>query len=344
MTVKALLERLKHLVKRGAMLCGANRLLVRILRSPIVLGYHRVVEASESLLVDRIGFVSPLEFSAHLDYFEAIGCSFRPLGEVLRSDSSASVAITFDDGYRDLRTSALPLLSKRGAPFSVFLIGSLSGRSTLLWQHELYALLDALPVHARHGALIDAMSAAIPRVEVERVTALGGDLVGALIRRLQPAEILAVVDVLRLRWEGNGNWSDLYLSESELDDLSANGASFEAHGYDHWALTCLTPQALDAELENGRDAIGRRFGTRPSVLALAHGLGGDRELEAARRAGFEHVVIGSHALFSGGGYEVPRIWPRGSSVEVSWMLSKALLAAAWHELRLLFRRGPAWTA
>jgi peptidoglycan/xylan/chitin deacetylase (PgdA/CDA1 family) len=191
---------------------------------------------------------------------------------------------------------------------------------------------------------MDAMSAVIPPVEVERVTALRGDLVGALIRGLQPAEILAVVDNLRLRWQGICNWSDLYLSESELDDLSANGASFQAHGYDHWALTCLTPQALDAELENGRDAIEHRFGTRPGILALAHGLGGDRELEAARRAGFEHVVIGSLALFPGDGYEVPRIWPRGSSVEVSWMLSKALLAAAWNKLRLLFRRGPTWTA
>ena len=47
------------------------------------------------------------------------------------------VALTFDDGYRDVRDFAVPILERHGAPFTVFFATGMIERSARLWWLEL---------------------------------------------------------------------------------------------------------------------------------------------------------------------------------------------------------------
>src|SRR6266446_1587586 len=59
------------------------------------------------------------------------------LDETLSGAGKGSVAITFDDGYRDNLTVALPLLEKFGLPMTLFVAAGFVGREGYLLEEEL---------------------------------------------------------------------------------------------------------------------------------------------------------------------------------------------------------------
>ena len=70
----------------------------------------------------------------------------------LREGGPPFAALTFDDGYRDTRDVALPILERHGAPATVFLAPGLIERSARLWWLELEEAirrLDAVEVARR---------------------------------------------------------------------------------------------------------------------------------------------------------------------------------------------------
>jgi peptidoglycan/xylan/chitin deacetylase (PgdA/CDA1 family) len=88
-----------------------------------VLAYHSISDAS----IDTA--VSPTEFEKQLAYVQAKGHSFVALSVVVdwyvegKTLPRKAVAITFDDGYADFESNALPILSKFSAPATVFVMG-----------------------------------------------------------------------------------------------------------------------------------------------------------------------------------------------------------------------------
>lgn len=83
----------------------------------VVLCYHSVDPSPGYLSL------SPELFDAHLEWLQE-RCSVVPLSELVAGRSEAReprVAITFDDGYADNHTHALPLLAERDMPATFFL-------------------------------------------------------------------------------------------------------------------------------------------------------------------------------------------------------------------------------
>ncbi len=96
-------------------------------RETAVLCYHSISHAK----VDTA--VAPEAFRAQLSMLAARGYAFVPLADVVawvKEAGSASwliprksVALTFDDGYADFETAALPILEEFNAPTTVFVVG-----------------------------------------------------------------------------------------------------------------------------------------------------------------------------------------------------------------------------
>ncbi|MEA2402571.1 MAG: hypothetical protein QOK00_2974 [Thermoleophilaceae bacterium] len=83
----------------------------------VVLCYHSVSPSASYLSL------SPELFDAHLKWLER-HCTVVALSDLVdrrRASSGPQVAITFDDGYADNHTHALPLLAARGMPATFFL-------------------------------------------------------------------------------------------------------------------------------------------------------------------------------------------------------------------------------
>jgi peptidoglycan/xylan/chitin deacetylase (PgdA/CDA1 family) len=107
----------------------------------LVLGYHRIANPSS----DPFSLcVAPERFEQQLDAIRrhARPLSLSELRHALVHDEPLddAVAITFDDGYADLLTEALPLLEKHRVPATVFVIAGLLGRE--YWWETLARILD----------------------------------------------------------------------------------------------------------------------------------------------------------------------------------------------------------
>jgi len=61
-------------------------------------------------------------------------------------------AVTFDDGYRDTYSLALPLLERKGIPGAVFVVTDLIGTTRLQRHDALFLLLSRGVAHWRHPA------------------------------------------------------------------------------------------------------------------------------------------------------------------------------------------------
>lgn len=125
---------------------------------PVVLMYH-LVEETPFTENDEL-FVTPEAFEAQLCALVEAGYTFLFADEYGPTDTP-SVVVTFDDGYEDNYTIALPLLQKYSAKATVFVAVNLLGQAHYLTEQQVCALADSGCVrigshtmnHARLGKL-----------------------------------------------------------------------------------------------------------------------------------------------------------------------------------------------
>ena len=128
----------------------------------VALIYHQVAADTPAATSVR-----PETFEAHLDYLQREGYAVVALDDVVAAVSGEAsrlppkaVALTFDDGYRSIYTTALPLLEARGWPFTVFVSTDAIDRgyaNFMSWDElrELEARGGRIANHgAAHGHLI----------------------------------------------------------------------------------------------------------------------------------------------------------------------------------------------
>ncbi|WP_424002652.1 polysaccharide deacetylase family protein [Haloarcula salina] len=78
--------------------------------------YHSVGDSGSLSITER-------EFQTQLAFLDA-RYRFVTLSEIVTKNDKESVALTFDDGYRDFYDTALPILRENDIPATVFVVGS----------------------------------------------------------------------------------------------------------------------------------------------------------------------------------------------------------------------------
>jgi peptidoglycan/xylan/chitin deacetylase (PgdA/CDA1 family) len=118
-----------------------------------VLAYHRVSDERDALAV------TPAQFAQQMKVLRESGLSIRRLREAFSAPETASsvVCVTFDDGYRDNLTDALPILREHGIPATIFLpTGIIDGTDRYRWYDDPPPALNWTEVHEMRGeGLVD---------------------------------------------------------------------------------------------------------------------------------------------------------------------------------------------
>lgn len=242
--------------------------------APIVLMYHRVADLAcdpWQLAVRPERFARQIEMLAGAR--EVVPLSWLAAKLATGRVPKRVAAITFDDGYADVRANALPVLERQGTPATVFLTTGALGRRVEFWWDRLARLLLAPAVFppqlrlvlagrdhvwALEGTAGDEPDPAPPRrLEVYR----------AIWKHLQPCD-----DTAR-----NAHLAELERQVAaapppepldralDLDEVRAMAASglvaIGAHTVTHPSLPTLPEQRQRTEIETSRrdceDAIGR---------------------------------------------------------------------------------------
>jgi peptidoglycan/xylan/chitin deacetylase (PgdA/CDA1 family) len=203
------------------------------------------------------------------------------------------VCITFDDGYRDNKVNAYPILKRHDAPFCIYVPTSFPERRGKLWWLALEAVIadnDAITVAIDGGERTLACATVQQKREAY-------DTVYWWLRGLATeAEILAFVDALAARHGVDiGPVADeLCMDWSEIRALAADPlVTIGAHTVNHVMLGKATEEAARHELKASRETIEAALGAEVRHLAYPYGgrdLVGPREFRLASELGYRTAV------------------------------------------------------
>ena len=214
------------------------------------------------------------------------------------------VMVTFDDGYKSCRETALPILESVGLP-AVFFVATAFVSDRLLYWWERIALILSSTKRA---------TASITYPTPLTVTTSDPDALrtlAAIVKDTSGLELERFLDQLArafgVEWNPEmerGHANDVVMTWDDVRALAAAGMDVESHSRRHRVLQTLDPVALEDELTGSRTELERELG-RP-VQAIAYPVG--RRIshlspirDAVERAGYK---IGFTNM-SG----ASRIWP-----------------------------------
>jgi peptidoglycan/xylan/chitin deacetylase (PgdA/CDA1 family) len=259
-------------------------------RSLSILVYHRVIAEPDLLVPEQI---CAREFDWHL---AALGRWFTvlPLREAvarLRSGTLPvrSACVTFDDGYADNVTVALPILRRRGTPATFFLATSFidGGR---MWNDSVIEAIRLMP-----GDSLDARCVGLDTLSISTV-----DLRRQAINRVLPALKYLRLEERQRRVEELSAQapqplpSDLMMTTEQVRHLGASGMEIGAHTVTHPILARLDPERAEAEILDSKQRLEAITGKSVALFAYPNGKPGrdyrQEHVGMVRKSGFEAAV------------------------------------------------------
>jgi peptidoglycan/xylan/chitin deacetylase (PgdA/CDA1 family) len=264
-----------------------------------ILMLHHVRPArTDAFQPNRLLEVTPEFLDQTLGWLRAQDIDIIPLDELHRRFKVGDfdrrfVCITFDDGYRDNKEFAYPILKRHSAPFCVYVPTSFPERAGKLWWLALeYAVARNEAITVRLGGQDQTFACATPRQKDETYKRI----YWTLREVTDEADLHAVVDDIaaRYRIDMAPVCDRLCMTWDEVRTLAADPlVTIGAHTINHVMLAKTDEATARTELKVGRDALEAWLG-RP-VHHLAYPYGGrdvvqQREFRLAAELGFRTAV------------------------------------------------------
>jgi peptidoglycan/xylan/chitin deacetylase (PgdA/CDA1 family) len=269
-------------------------------RLPVVIGYHRVVEdfASSAEMSIPSMLVSLRMLERHLDW---IGHRFQfvsldELGARLDSGDGLDkpiAAITFDDGYRDFYSHALPLLKKKGVPAAVFVVTDLVGTTTAQTHDKLYLMLmrrfgDRELMANDVAELLQRLGILLPNGTVTATAATPFLATRLLLEALSQADMQRVLTALESEDSiSEDTFKPFYsLTWEMLAGIRRAGITVGSHTRTHVLMTNESRQKVMDEVVGSREELEKRLGTGVQHFVYPDGAFNTSSVNAVAAAGY----------------------------------------------------------
>ena len=201
------------------------------------------------------------------------------------------VCITFDDGYKDVKEHAYPLLRKYKLPFAMYIPTSFPDRLGEMWWLALEAVIAQ---NSRVGALINGEERFFDCGTVREKRELYAAMYGYIRSMKTEDELRKFVRDLcaTYRVDIAAFCRDLCMDWQELADMAADPlVTIGAHTVNHVMLKKIaSDDTVRAEMEMSRSVLEAALGKRPAHLAYPVGdptSAGPREFRIAAELGFK---------------------------------------------------------
>lgn len=297
---------LKHLIIRySSYLLGANGVggLLRPWTAGrgVIFTLHRVLpESDRPFQPNKLLEITPEFLRAAVAEVREHGYEFVSLDEALlrlrhpEQTHKRFAVLTFDDGYKDNRDVALPILKELGVPFTVFISSEFSRHASELWWVMLERLISERDeIELRYGDQCFVAAC----TELEEKESAFAEARAFLIEQVLEEDQRAVVREAAERYEFDlkALAEELILSFEELRTFAQEPlVSLGAHTDTHPMLARLThTHDILAHMAQGLEQMELELGLRPRVLAYPYGFEDavDGRCEAAaKELGFEAAV------------------------------------------------------
>lgn len=294
-----------------------------------ILIYHRVLPEQDPLRpgeIDAVRFERQMQFLArHLNILPLREAASRLQARTL---PHRACCITFDDGYADNLTVALPILEKYRLPATVFVAtGYLDGGRMFN-----DVVIDAIANSPR--AELDLQAIGLDRYPLTTIARKRTAIAGILeqLKYQMPIRRSANVERLLELAECGPLPEDIMLTSRQVGELSNRGIEIGGHTVAHTILATLDGADARREIEEGKRRLEEMTGQPVTTFAYPNGRPG-RDYAAShvamvRELGFELAVSTAHGVASRQTdiYQLPRFVPWGDSLA---MLAARMTRNAW---------------
>jgi peptidoglycan/xylan/chitin deacetylase (PgdA/CDA1 family) len=235
----------------------------------VVLCYHRVGVGGVPLFSELPSWVFEAQMRYIRRHYRVL--SLDELCEEMQrpSETKDAVVVTFDDGYRDLYTDALPTLKKYQIPATIFLPIRCIETGEVPWYDRIFLALKVFPKDRLQITL-----------EVPRTFCLDSyqariDAAAEIIRHFRKipdqrrkAEAAALEDQVTLPADA---LSDRMLTWEQVRTMCRDGVSFGSHTMTHPAVSQLSASQLESELAESKRILRERTGQEAPHFAYPFG-------------------------------------------------------------------------
>jgi peptidoglycan/xylan/chitin deacetylase (PgdA/CDA1 family) len=276
-----------------------------------ILVYHRVISEPDPLVPDQ---VCAREFDWQL---AVLGRWFTvlPLREAavrLRGGTLPvrAACVTFDDGYSDNVTVALPILRRRGVPATFFLATSFIDGG-IMWNDSVIETIrraqgDTLDARCIGLDTLSISTIGLRRQAIERALAALKYL--PLGERQRRVEDLAAETSCSLP-------SDLMMTAEQVRHLRVSDMEIGAHTVTHPILAQLDPERAGSEIRDSKRRLEEITGNPVTLFAYPNGKPGRdyrrEHVGMVRESGFEAAVTTAWGVAHAASdpYQLPRFTP-----------------------------------
>jgi peptidoglycan/xylan/chitin deacetylase (PgdA/CDA1 family) len=255
---------------------GALRLAARASRwsGVLVLAYHRIGQRSEATGAQDVYSVTQEELDAQLrllaERFELIAPS--EIDRALHGRRGRFAAVTFDDGYRDNHTAALPVLRAHGVRAAFFICTDFIDRGGTSWWDEIATAVRTSPaVTLPAGSWLPepvSLSVADREPIVKALTARYKELPGD--------RTPAFLEFLREATGGNsgngGRVDQEWMTWEMIRDLRASGMEIGGHTVTHPVLARHPVSVQAAEIAGCAARLEEELGEPMRMFAYPVGM------------------------------------------------------------------------
>ncbi len=264
----------------------------------LVLGWHNVAGTyafPSRKEAGRRGFAQQMRALSRMANIVALDDALARLaqGEPL---PPRAVAITFDDGYADNLTLAVPILEHLGLPATFFLVpGLLSGEANAWWETLGWAIFNSpLEAFDWEGSTFAIGDQAARRSAYDR-------LVPSMKFRPHADRNLAMSALLE-QLSPSGESPNLFMDWSGARELVRRGFSVGSHTDSHPVLSQEAPAEQQRELFSARKRLAEELDVEIFTLAYPHGGSPDYNAEtltAASTAGYKFAITTREGFSTG---------------------------------------------
>lgn len=254
------------------------------------------------------------------------------------------VCLTFDDGYRDNREWAYPILKRHRVPFAIYVATDLADRHGKLWWLTLEAAVARaevidVPFH-------DGMRRLPCHTPAAKYAALAA--IHAMLRRLpREYDLRTVISNIaeRAGVDEAVQTASVCMSWQEIGELAADSlVTIGAHTASHPFLSKLDEAAVRREMHTSAARIEAEIGHAPAHFSYPFGdrhAAGPREFAVARELGFRTAVTTRPGVLypehETHRWALPRISLNGEMQRLRHLkvLTSGVATAAWNGMRHL---------
>ena len=299
-----------------------------------ILIFHRVLDAPDPLFPDEVDRRRFDEIAGWL----ARWFNVLPLGDAVQrlvagTLPSRAAAITFDDGYADNWTNAVPILQRHGLSATFFIAtGFLNGGR--MWNDTIIE-----SVRRTNGTTLDLSQFGCGAWSIDGTEAKSA-AIGRLPTRVKHLPFSQRDEVVRFIAEicGAALPTDLMMTDDQVVQMVASGMEVGAHTRSHPILTRLDDDLAAEEILASRQYLSTLLSRDIDLFAYPNGRQGDdfdaRHVRMVRELGFRAAVATNPGAATGEAdlYRLPRFtpWDRSRArfgVRIAFNLRTPLLPA-----------------